>query len=114
MRLYRTTRGVLIEQSNHWYALGPLDWDQLVSRDNLASSLTEQISKMTPQLNEGQLLPPIPPKEVWAAGVTYLRSRDARIDESKESGASNCFGGVYAADRRELCCMAMPHRLRGH
>src|SRR3954466_3076956 len=114
MRLYRTTRGVLIEQSNHWYALGPLDWDQLVSRDNLASSLTGQISKMTPQLNEGQLLPPIQSQEVWAAGVTYLRSRDARIDESKESGASNFYDRVYAADRPELFFKSMPHRVVGH
>jgi 2-dehydro-3-deoxy-D-arabinonate dehydratase len=114
MRLYRTTRGVVIEQANQWYALGTEDWDELINRDNLASALRQQISTMTPQLNEGQLLPPIQSQEVWAAGVTYLRSRDARIDESKDSGASNFYDRVYAAQRPELFFKSMPQRVVGH
>jgi 2-dehydro-3-deoxy-D-arabinonate dehydratase len=46
-----------------------------------------------------RLLVPIVPPEVWAAGVTYERSRDARIEESE---AKDVYSLVYDADRPEL------------
>jgi 2-dehydro-3-deoxy-D-arabinonate dehydratase len=48
------------------------------------------------------LLPPVDRQEVWAAGVTYLRSRDARMEEAKESGGDTFYDKVYAAERPEL------------
>ena len=45
-----------------------------------------------------ELLRPIDPPEVWCAGVTYERSRDARIEES----GSDVYALVYDADRPEL------------
>jgi 2-dehydro-3-deoxy-D-arabinonate dehydratase len=50
---------------------------------------------------------------VWAAGVTYLRSRDARMDESKESGGSDFYQKVYTADRPELFFKATARRVSG-
>ena len=44
------------------------------------------------------LLRPVDPPEVWCAGVTYERSRDARIEES----GSDVYALVYDADRPEL------------
>ncbi len=44
------------------------------------------------------LLRPIDPPEVWCSGVTYERSRDARIEES----GSDVYARVYDADRPEL------------
>lgn len=57
------------------------------------------------------LLPPIDRQEVWAAGVTYTRSRTARMEES-EHGAT-FYDRVYTADRPELFLKATPHRVVG-
>ena len=48
-----------------------------------------------------ELLTPFVPPETWAAGVTYERSRDARVDESRTE-ARDVYGLVYDADRPEL------------
>ena len=57
------------------------------------------------------LLPPIDQQEVWAAGVTYTRSRTARMEES--AGAAACYDMVYTAARPELFFKAMPYRVVG-
>jgi 2-dehydro-3-deoxy-D-arabinonate dehydratase len=48
-----------------------------------------------------ELLTPIAPPETWAAGVTYERSRDARVDESRVE-ARDVYSLVYDAERPEL------------
>ena len=48
-----------------------------------------------------ELLAPLVPPETWAAGVTYERSRDARVDESRVE-ARNVYSQVYDAERPEL------------
>ena len=65
-------------------------------------------------LPEDQLLPPIGNQEVWAAGVTYFRSRTARMEESKEAGGGDFYDRVYNAHRPELFFKATPHRVVGH
>jgi 2-dehydro-3-deoxy-D-arabinonate dehydratase len=56
---------------------------------------------------------PIGSQEVWAAGVTYLRSRTARMEESKDAGGGNFYDKVYHAPRPELFFKATPHRIAG-
>src|SRR5436305_1231498 len=63
-------------------------------------------------LEELTLLPPIDRQEVWAAGVTYKRSKAARMEES--SAAASCYDRVYASPRPELFFKASPHRVAGH
>jgi 2-dehydro-3-deoxy-D-arabinonate dehydratase len=58
------------------------------------------------------LLPPIDQQEVWAAGVTYKRSRTARMEESE--AAASCYDRVYVSPRPELFMKATPHRVAGH
>ncbi len=58
--------------------------------------------------------PPVQSQEVWAAGVTYFRSKVARMDESKEAGASRFYDMVYEAERPELFFKATAARVRGH
>jgi 2-dehydro-3-deoxy-D-arabinonate dehydratase len=65
-------------------------------------------------LMEQDLLAPIGSQEVWAAGVTYLRSRDARMEESKDSGGASFYDKVYEADRPELFFKSLPHRVAAH
>jgi 2-dehydro-3-deoxy-D-arabinonate dehydratase len=59
----------------------------------------------------GQLLPPLDRQEVWAAGVTYLRSKVARMEES--AGAGSFYDRVYDAERPELFLKATPSRAVG-
>jgi len=61
-----------------------------------------------------RLLPPIDHQEVWAAGVTYFRSRAARMEESKSSGGGDFYDRVYTAERPELFFKATPNRVVGH
>jgi len=67
---------------------------------------------VTIPLNHVNLLPPIDHQEVWAAGVTYKRSRTARMEESET--AASCYDRVYASPRPELFFKASPHRVSGH
>jgi 2-dehydro-3-deoxy-D-arabinonate dehydratase len=57
------------------------------------------------------LLPPIDSQEVWAAGVTYKRSRSARMEES--ATAASCYDRVYVSARPEIFFKASPHRVSG-
>jgi len=57
-------------------------------------------------------LSPVERQEVWAAGVTYTRSRTARMEESEAS--ASCYDLVYRSPRPELFLKATPHRVVGH
>ena len=61
-------------------------------------------------LDSVTLMAPIDRQEVWAAGVTYLRSRDARMEESSQR---DVYDRVYDADRPELFLKATPNRVSG-
>lgn len=62
-------------------------------------------------LEEVTLLAPLDAQEIWAAGVTYIRSREARERES--AGAASFYDKVYTAERPELFFKATPHRVSG-
>ena len=53
--------------------------------------------------------PPVEQQEVWAAGVTYLRSKTARMEESDFSATA--YDRVYDADRPEIFFKALPHKV---
>lgn len=76
--------------------------------DDVLGSLERQPSI---PLSSAELLAPIDDQEVWAAGVTYLRSQTARMEES--AAAASCYDRVYEADRPELFFKATPHRVAG-
>jgi 2-dehydro-3-deoxy-D-arabinonate dehydratase len=58
-----------------------------------------------------RLFPPLIRQEVWAAGVTYLRSKEARMQES--SGGGSFYDRVYDAERPEIFFKATPSRVVG-
>jgi 2-dehydro-3-deoxy-D-arabinonate dehydratase len=120
MRLYRTKKGNLLENQEKFW-LFEKGWDELINRGELygylanAVSRNKEISAMEAAvLMEQDLLAPIGSQEVWAAGVTYLRSRDARMEESKESGGASFYDKVYVAERPELFFKSQPHRVAAH
>jgi 2-dehydro-3-deoxy-D-arabinonate dehydratase len=116
MKLYKTTLGPVIEDSGLYYRLADDDWDSLVNQNDLESVLTGAMRRGN-VLKEFEwqttALAPIGNQEVWAAGVTYYRSRTARIEESKSSGGGDFYDRVYAATRPELFFKATPHRVAG-
>jgi 2-dehydro-3-deoxy-D-arabinonate dehydratase len=63
-------------------------------------------------LSEAQLHPPIERQEVWAAGVTYLRSKRARVEES--DFCATAYDRVYDAERPEIFFKALPEKVVGH
>ena len=117
MLLYRTTRGALVQVEEHIYALGNVDWDALLNSDDLAwtlQSLIDETPVAEQKLDPAELLAPIVGQEVWAAGVTYYRSRDARMEEAKTAGGEDFYARVYEAERPELFFKATAARVVGH
>jgi 2-dehydro-3-deoxy-D-arabinonate dehydratase len=60
-------------------------------------------------LAEAQLCAPVERQEVWAAGVTYLRSKTARMEESEFS--ANAYDRVYDAERPEIFFKSLPEKV---
>src|SRR5947207_724953 len=64
-------------------------------------------------LDPTTILSPVGSQEVWAAGVTYYRSRKARMEESKGAGGGDFYDRVYTAERPELFFKAAGWRVVG-
>jgi 2-dehydro-3-deoxy-D-arabinonate dehydratase len=101
MKLYKTTASILVEADGKFYPVQESDWDTLVNKQDLYAYLTQQ-TENSPVAAPETILAPIGTQEIWAAGVTYFRSREARMEESKESGAAVFYSKVYEAERPEL------------
>src|SRR5438270_1593371 len=115
MKIYRCKERVLIEQDGRFHALAAPSWDDLVAREDLFTFLKGQVEHTQPvtEAVPQNLLAPIGSQEVWAAGVTYFRSRNARMEESKSAGGGDFYDRVYHAERPELFFKASPHRVVG-
>ena len=115
MKLYRTNQGCVLENGRDFYFLGA-SWPDLIIRNDLEAHLQSLIPSLPrqPAVSEPELLPPIAVQEVWAAGVTYLRSRSARMKESKSAGGGSFYDRVYNAERPELFFKATANRVVGH
>ncbi|MBN8578807.1 MAG: fumarylacetoacetate hydrolase family protein [Cytophagales bacterium] len=118
MKIYRTKEGIIIEHEGNYYPSPKSDWDACVNRANLFTTLLNEIknSKSDASLKqtiETELRAPIGKQEVWASGVTYLRSREARMEESKDAGGGDFYARVYEADRPELFFKAPAYRVVG-
>jgi len=117
IRLYREDRGCVIERNNIFYTAADCSWDELVTRDDLNAYVRDLVTHCRAwpdkQLADLKVSAPIGSQEVWAAGVTYYRSRDARMEESKSAGGGDFYDRVYRADRPELFFKATANRVVG-
>ena len=115
MKLYQTKQGIIVESEQKYYALSAVTWDELFNRADLQNYLQQQIAELESiaQILPEDILAPIGTQEVWAAGVTYYRSRTARMEESKDAGGGTFYDRVYSAERPELFFKANPHRVAG-
>src|SRR5450432_3948281 len=115
MKLFRSRSGIVAEHLDRFHSIPAHSWDDLLTREDLLDHLKRLIdaAKTVNAPQSQDLLPPIGSQEVWAAGVTYFRSRDARMEESKGAGGGDFYDRVYHATRPELFFKSMPHRVVG-
>lgn len=113
MRIYRTRQGLVVEDGDRLYLSTSLLFDSLITRDDLEGYLEANLRNwpLVDASTLADLQPPIGTQEVWGAGVTYYRSRVARMEEAQ--GGGNFYDRVYDADRPELFFKATPHRVVG-
>jgi 2-dehydro-3-deoxy-D-arabinonate dehydratase len=116
MRLFKTLKGIAVEKDDNYYLI--LDnWDSFINDDDLFTKVTGLLSGLAPEDQSaiGDLLPPVgSQQELWACGVTYLRSKIGRQEESKVAGGADFYGKVYEAVRPECFFKCNPHRIAGH
>lgn len=114
MLLYRTEAGPVLRAGEAWHRIDRA-WGDLVNDDRLASFLEEQAASLPVDVGLAEAaaspLAPLGNQELWAAGVTYLRSRTARMEESQTAGGGDFYDRVYQAERPEIFFKATPHRV---
>jgi 2-dehydro-3-deoxy-D-arabinonate dehydratase len=84
---------------------------ELLASADPASTASRGLTAESIPIGRVNLWPPVDSQEIWAAGVTYLRSKKAREDES--AGAARFYDLVYTAPRPELFFKATPARVVG-
>jgi 2-dehydro-3-deoxy-D-arabinonate dehydratase len=119
VKLYRTDVGCFVEDKGRYYRVPITSLDALFAHDDLQGyllsiiELSDGVDFAVSELDfsSSHLLAPIGSQEVWAAGVTYFRSRSARMAESKDAGGGDFYDRVYTAERPELFFKATPSRV---
>jgi len=94
----------VVERKGWYFSVDGEGWDLLLAQDDLRGALSALIEgrESSAGFDAAELLAPIGRQEVWAAGVTYYRSRGARMEESKDAGGGSFYDRVYSAERPEL------------
>src|SRR6187399_717404 len=117
MKLYRTKTGIVIEKNDLFYLVQNENWDTFINDDKLIEKIEDIILVVKHRDSSflEDILPPIgSQQELWACGVTYLKSKVGRQEESKASGGADFYGKVYEAERPEVFFKSTPHRIVGH
>ncbi|MFF0373607.1 fumarylacetoacetate hydrolase family protein [Actinoplanes missouriensis] len=97
-------------QDGGWAELGGTLADLLAGPLDEARAMVEAAVPGAGGFPPGACLPPVDRQEIWAAGVTYRRSRDGRREES---GHGALYDHVYDSDRPEIFFKASPWRVVG-
>lgn len=118
MKIYRTKKGIIIHHLENFFLSKESNWDTFVNRAGLFKKVLEEIKNLKSDSSlagaiQSELLSPIGNQEVWASGVTYMRSREARMEESKDAGGGDFYARVYEAERPELFFKAPAYRTVG-
>lgn len=112
MKVYCTNAGVSVCAEHRWYRVADFTFNDLFRARDPIEWLRSRLGECGGRDLPVQLDPPLEAQEVWAAGVTYLRSREARMEESERE--ADIYDRVYRAERPELFFKATRHRVVGH
>ncbi len=117
MKIFKILTGILVGFENHFYRLDE-EWDTFINDDAVYQNTLLKINNLKPvsdagSLLENQLLAPIGTQEIWASGVTYMRSKAARMEESETAGGGDFYDRVYEAERPELFFKSTAFRVAG-
>jgi 2-dehydro-3-deoxy-D-arabinonate dehydratase len=118
VKIYNTKRGIVIDNEGQYFLSKETNWDIVINRQALYATVSAEVGSLTADSSladaiNGEVLAPLANQEVWASGVTYFRSRTARIEESKDAGGGTFYDRVYNADRPELFFKAPAYRTVG-
>jgi 2-dehydro-3-deoxy-D-arabinonate dehydratase len=118
VKLYKTRTGIIIENEEGLFEADIHDWDSFINDDILLKKITALLASgnaiKTESIIESEILVPVGKQELWACGVTYLRSKVGRQEESKASGGADFYAKVYEAERPEVFFKATANRIVGH
>ena len=110
--LYRTPSGMQLAQQQALRDVS-LSIDEVFRSSDPLNLLQQAWEKGEASAEEyTHLLAPVGSQEVWAAGVTYYRSRTARMEESEQAGGDRFYDLVYDAERPELFFKATARRIQ--
>lgn len=112
-RVFSDSQGLVLEQGGIARRAATLTIDAIFTADDPGALVRAAWASGQAATLPAQPTAPIGTQEVWAAGVTYLRSRTARMEESKDAGGGTFYDKVYHADRPELFFKGTPHRTAG-
>jgi len=112
VKLYHTPSGIAVLAEQRWSRAHDFGFDELFRASEPVAWLRSRLEEAGEARISGNLHPPLAAQEVWAAGVTYYRSREARMAESARE--ADVYDRVYQAERPELFFKATPHRVVGH
>jgi 2-dehydro-3-deoxy-D-arabinonate dehydratase len=113
MKLYRAQKEIFVESGGSFHTVPAENWDELICSPDLLRRVEAATREPGVTFDPASALAPVVGQEVWAAGVTYYRSRNARIEESKDAGGGTFYDRVYAAERPELFFKAVGSRVVG-
>jgi 2-dehydro-3-deoxy-D-arabinonate dehydratase len=104
-----------VEHEGRFYRIPIEHWDAIVNHDDLAGFLVSLVARAEPAENFDPLkvIAPVESQSVWAAGVTYYRSRSARMAEARDAGGGSFYDRVYTAKRPELFFKSSPEHVAG-
>lgn len=118
MKIYKTEKGVLLENEDGLFEANVQNWDDFINDDNVFEKINLLLSSGYVTKKESidgiQIKAPVGKQELWACGVTYLRSKVGRQEESQVAGGADFYAKVYEAERPEVFFKATAHRIVGH
>ena len=106
MHIFYTEQKVIVRYNNEFFSSPNWSWDVFINRKGLHQQVLNDIKAVTADSSLQDALKnakaPVAGQEIWASGVTYMRSREARMEESKDAGGGDFYAKVYDAERPEL------------
>jgi 2-dehydro-3-deoxy-D-arabinonate dehydratase len=109
IKLIRCERGIVVEQDDKLFLLHDKDWDYFINDNFLYEKILNSLPLAKVITNPGKIYHPISAQELWACGVTYLRSKQGRQEESQDGG--DIYARVYDAERPEVFFKATAQRV---